>query len=211
MASPSEQLPRTGLRERKKARTRAAIQDAALRLFEQQGYTETTVDEIAAAAEVSQSTFFRYFPTKEDLVAYDALDPIWIDAYRAQPAGLTPLEALVSALTSARAELPLQAWEQEQRRKRIFSGEPELRARLLGDAMRSLELLARLFAERAGGDADAFELRALAGAVTGVTLPVLLDEHDDADSYFAAIERAIRLLLDGFGPLERRDARSGGL
>ncbi|MDO8189385.1 TetR family transcriptional regulator [Conexibacter sp. JD483] len=201
MASPSEQLPRAGLRERKKARTRAAIQDAALRLFERQGYAETTVDEIAAAAEVSQSTFFRYFPTKEELVAYDALDPIWIDAYRAQPAGLTPLEALISALTSARETLPLRAWEQEQRRKRIFGAEPELRPRLLGDALRSLDLLAQLFAERTGRDADDFELRALAGAVTGVTLPILLADHDDAASYFAAIERAMRLLLDGFATL----------
>ncbi|MGA9598513.1 MAG: helix-turn-helix domain-containing protein, partial [Acidimicrobiia bacterium] len=53
------------LRQRKKERARLAIQAAALTLFEDQGYDNTTVEQIAAVAEVSPSTVYRYFTTKD--------------------------------------------------------------------------------------------------------------------------------------------------
>jgi len=69
-----------GLRERKKAKTRAAIRREAMRLFREQGYEETTVEQIAEAAEVSPSTFFRYFPTKEDVVLQDDFDVVVVNS-----------------------------------------------------------------------------------------------------------------------------------
>jgi AcrR family transcriptional regulator len=60
--------PQLGLRERKKLRTRQTIVEVALRLFAEQGYAETTLSEIADAAEVSTSTFFNYFPAKDAIV-----------------------------------------------------------------------------------------------------------------------------------------------
>jgi AcrR family transcriptional regulator len=88
---------RLKLRERKKARTRDAIQSQALRLFRDQGYEATAVSQIAEAAEVSESTFFRYFPTKEDVVMWDRFDPLILDAVRLQPAGSGPIVALRGA------------------------------------------------------------------------------------------------------------------
>ena len=97
-----------GLRERKKARTRWAIQEHALRLFAEQGYDATTVDQIAAAAEISPSTFFRYFPTKEDVVVQDEFDEVFVEAFRAAGAAPDPLEALrrtaLLAITGADGE-----------------------------------------------------------------------------------------------------------
>src|SRR5215469_7353234 len=97
-APSSDDRPVTGLRERKKAKTRAALQQHALRLFQQQGYDATTVEQIAEAAEISPSTFFRYFPTKEDVVLYDDVDPILFAAFEAQPAELNPIQAMRRAL-----------------------------------------------------------------------------------------------------------------
>jgi AcrR family transcriptional regulator len=71
----------TGLRERKKAATRAAIHDAAMELFAEQGFAATTIDRIAEAADVSRATVFSYFPTKEDIVFGDA--PLAIEALSA--------------------------------------------------------------------------------------------------------------------------------
>src|SRR5215470_5069758 len=98
--------PAQGLRERKKAKTRAAIQRHALRLFREQGYEATTVTQIADAAEVSESTFFRYFPTKEHLVLEDDLDDALMASFEAQPAGLTPVQAMRAALRDVFGTLP---------------------------------------------------------------------------------------------------------
>src|SRR5580658_2288546 len=95
MTQPGASPP--GLRERKKARTRAAIRQHALRLILRQGYAATTVEQIAEAAEVSPATFFRYFPTKEDVVLQDDFDILAIAEMDAQPPELGPIEAFRAA------------------------------------------------------------------------------------------------------------------
>ncbi|MFI0449489.1 TetR family transcriptional regulator [Actinomadura sp. 6N118] len=89
-----------GLRERKKQRTRLALIDAALDLFLAKGYEATTIDEIVAAVDVSQRTFFRYFATKEDVVMDTMVqyDQIMVEAVAARPPGEKPLAALFASL-----------------------------------------------------------------------------------------------------------------
>jgi AcrR family transcriptional regulator len=89
-----------GLRQRHMDRNRAAIVDAALSLFAEQGFTETTVDAIAERAQVARRTFFRYFPAKEDVLFHDVDEQIAlvIDALVARPEDEPPYEALVAVL-----------------------------------------------------------------------------------------------------------------
>jgi|SRR5215470_3494686 len=85
-----------GLRARKKAQTRDAIANAAISLFLAHGFDEVSVADVAAAAEVSKPTLFRYFPTKEDLVIHRFADHLGEAArvVRDRPPGVAPLAAL---------------------------------------------------------------------------------------------------------------------
>ena len=78
--------PEPDWRQRKKTATRGRIRASALRLFREQGYDATTVEQIAAAAGVSHMTFFRYFPAKEDVVLSDDYDPLIASAIAQTPA-----------------------------------------------------------------------------------------------------------------------------
>ena len=160
-------LDRLPLRERKKLKTRRAIQAHALRLFVEQGYDATTVEQIAAAAEISPSTFFRYFPTKEDCVMTDEYDPIMADVFRAQPAELGPLDALRAMFREVMDRMYARDKEQILTRTKLTFSVPALRARSF-DFMQqeSLTMFAELVAERAGRPVDDPQVRIFTWATT---------------------------------------------
>jgi AcrR family transcriptional regulator len=187
-----------GLRERKKAKTRAAIQAHALQLFRRQGYAATTVDQIAEAAEISQSTFFRYFPTKEDLLLYDRYDPLMLAAFAAQPAELTVIEALRRAIAEVIGRLPADEWTLERERARLIMSVPELRGRLLDQIADSIGMLSQAVAERVGPEADAFAVQTFVGAVIGVAIAAMLlsAEQPDGD-YLGAFDAGLTQLEAG--------------
>ena len=170
---PDGPAPVLGLRERKKVKTRAAIREHALRLFREQGYAETTVDQIADAAEVSPSTFFRYFPTKEDVVLDDEFDPMLAAAFRSQPPELTPIQAVRATIRSVFAGMSDESKERARERDLLVKTVPELRIAVLDEYTRSLRLLARLVAERLGREENDVAVRVFAGAMVGVTLAVM--------------------------------------
>jgi AcrR family transcriptional regulator len=194
-------LPPLGLRERKKAKTLAAIQAAALRLFQEQGYDETTIEQIAAAAEVSPSTFFRYFPTKEDVVLLDLTDPLVIEAFRAQPPELTAIAAFRRALREVFDGLSAGEFEVVRQREELILANPALRARLLGEIGSMVNLVVEEVAKRAGRRSDDLELRVLAGAIMGVAIGLMMTKPDTpprelvalCDAGLAQLEAGIKL------------------
>ena len=172
------------LRERKKARTRASLREHALRLFREQGYQATTVEQIAAAAEVSPSTFFRYFPTKEDLVLQDDMDTRIAEALARQPADLGPVAALRAGMREALASFTPAEWAQIQQGGELSMHVPEIRGRAMNEFARAINTLANALAARTGRDPSDIRVRTLAGAVVGVVMSVFLPPEmgDDASA-----------------------------
>lgn len=197
MMDDSEQP--TGLRERKKARTRAAVQRHALRLFSEQGFDQTTVNQIVDAAEISPSTFFRYFPTKEDVLLYDALDPIAFPLLHEQPAELEPIAALRATLRASFEQLPTERLEQERLRVSIASSaSPELRGRMYEQLSSTLRSLAEELATRNGKSPDEFTVRTLAGAIVGISLAAwTIVEEDPTQDLFELVDRGMAQLEAG--------------
>ncbi len=193
----SLEVQATGLRERKKARTRAAIQSHAMRLFSRQGYDATTVQQIIHEAEVSESTFFRYYPTKADLVLSDDFDPVIIEAFRAQPSDATPVQALRTAFRLAFAQLGPEGEAEQRDRMAIVLGVPELRAAMLDQFTSAMQLLSEVVAERAGRPADDWKVRTLAGAVIGVAMAVMVAITEDPSKDFATILDEAMAHLEG--------------
>jgi AcrR family transcriptional regulator len=192
--APAANSPRAGLRERKKARTRTEIRTQGLRLFREQGYHETTTEQIAAAAEVSPATFFRYFATKERVVLSDDLEPTMLAAMAEQPADLPVLTALHRAIRYGLAQLER---HDEQERRELIAAVPELRIAQLDDIRRTVELLAGAVAGRLGRPPGDFEIRVFTGALTGAVLAALDDDAQDP-ARLDNIRQAIDYLGTGF-------------
>ena len=142
--------PLPGLREREKARTRASLQEHAIRLFREQGYQATTVEQIAAAAEVSPSTFFRYFPTKEDVVLQDDMDTRMVEALEQLPAELGPVAAMRAAMHEVLTSFSAADLEIVRETTRLSLTVPEIRARSLDEFSRTIGAMAEAVAKRSG-------------------------------------------------------------
>jgi AcrR family transcriptional regulator len=168
-----------GLRERKKARTRAVIRQEALRLFRERGYSGTTVEQIAAAADVSPATFFRYYPTKEDVVLQDDLDVLLPEAVEAQPAELSPIAAVRAAIRETMGQLGPEELDRLRETIKLTNSVPELRARSVDEFIRTIDVMAVPLARRAGRSPHDIEVRHVAGAMIGVLLAVTMGPPDD--------------------------------
>ncbi|MER6720675.1 TetR/AcrR family transcriptional regulator [Streptomyces halstedii] len=154
--------PPAGLRERRKQRTREALLHTALELFTTRGYDRTTVDEIVAVVDVSQRTFFRYFPNKEAaaFAAQDAVESRFLLELRQRPCAEAPFEAMrhaaldtwKSIADTAAGDLPV---ELRLRTYRMIESTPSLVAAHMRRGVDLERKTALLIAEREGLDVEA--------------------------------------------------------
>jgi AcrR family transcriptional regulator len=190
---------RDGLRERQRAAAIRRIQEAALDLFDERGFENVTIEEIAEAAEVSPSSVYRYLGTKEGIVLYDEFDFELIDAVETELASHPPVEAVRRALASVMAA--------------FFGRDEELARRKLRYALENPDALARA----ANRDASELEIQVIASTLVwalttaariwhaeGYTRPLqpLLDEA------LAVVERGLR--LEQHAPAPKRRSRRAG-
>ncbi|MFG2022091.1 TetR family transcriptional regulator [Streptomyces sp. NPDC048825] len=201
-------LPRPGLRERKKQRTRDALVRAALELFTSKGYERTTVDEIADAVDVSQRTFFRYFAGKEEaaFAVLEMAEAHFLDLVRERPPHESPLEALRRAVLenwdtlneTIESVIPV---ELHMRAFQLIESTPTLLAVHLRRTAELEEKLARLIAEREGLDVDADPRPRVAVAVfTGVMRVTGQRWSAGDDLSVEAIRALTTAYLDQVGP-----------
>jgi AcrR family transcriptional regulator len=187
----------SGLRERKKAATRLALHEAALRLVAERGLEHVSVDDIAARADVSPRTFFNYFSSKDDAVV--GLDPAMPEqqaaAFHGRPAGESPVRAL-RAIAHQQAVEMAEEPELWPLRMQVIDAHPALLARLAAGFGESERTIAAAIAERTGTRVGADVYPTLLAAVAAAamrtalhrwlatdftaSLPALVDEAWDA-------------------------------
>ncbi|MFF4044378.1 TetR/AcrR family transcriptional regulator [Streptomyces sp. NPDC001816] len=196
--------PRLGLRERKKIKTREAIRAATYALVEEQGYDATTIDQIADRAEVSPSTVFRYFPTKEDIVLTDEYDPFILEEIRQRPAEEPWADTLRYVLRRA----VRQAVDEDERilrlRTHLMVQVPAVRSRMMESMSVTGRMLCQAIGQRTGRDPESLEVRVYAMSLIGGLMETSMywAEHGQRDDYESLVDRTLNVLEHGL-PAEK--------
>jgi AcrR family transcriptional regulator len=190
-----------GLRERKKERTHDAIREAAIELFHRNGFEGTTVDDIAAAADISPRTFFRYYASKEEVLfsRFDETLELLRDFLYSRPPEVTVSAALREA--SQQFASMGTAMSADRATFDIFRSNDHLHARYLQSFFRLERMAAEWIADRAGLPADDFLPRTLAAVLASgarVALDVWVEQPGSdlqtvLETSLAMIESALQV------------------
>ena len=160
--------PAPDWRQRKKAATRDRIRACALRLFGEQGYEATTVAQIAAAARVSHMTFFRYFPTKEDVALADGYDPLIASLIAQTPAAWPLTRRIRTVLVQGLRQVYGTDREAMLAQNKLIVSTPVLRDRLWADQMATQQLILQALGPRPSFQTRVIVAACLAAASTAV-------------------------------------------
>ncbi|KUO11862.1 TetR/AcrR family transcriptional regulator [Streptomyces sp. DSM 15324] len=202
-STPADRPP-LGLRERKKIKTREAIRTATYTLIKEQGYDATTIDQIAERAEVSPSTVFRYFPTKEDIVLTDEYDPILVEELRARPADELWTQSVRYVMKEAVRTGIEEDPEVARIRTRLLVDVPAVRSRMMESMSVTGRMFATAVAERTGLPADGLEVRVYTMSLIGGLMETSMywAEQGHQGDLAALLDRTLDILQNGL-PLEK--------
>lgn len=191
--------PQLGLRERKKLKTREAIRTATYALVGEQGYDATTIEQIADRAEVSPSTVFRYFPTKEDIVLTDEYDPILMEELRARPAEEPWPDSIRHVMREAIRTGVEQDAEVARLRTRLMVEVPAVRSRMMESMSVTGHMLCTAIGERTGRDPDSLEVRVYAMSLIGGLMETSLywAANGHRDDFPTLVDRTLDVLQHG--------------
>src|SRR4029450_11135105 len=174
------QDPSPGLRERKKQLTKERLIGAALRLFKERGYEGATVEAIAEQAEVSVTTFFRYFDSKEDvfLEGHRAIIDRVEAAIRERPSGVSVIAAFRETIAEPLRTQPALDIRDEPQHKDL-DAVPELRERIREHEEQIRGAIADAYADQLGVPVDDMRPRLLAGPILGAAAPARRPWRED--------------------------------
>lgn len=192
---------RLTLRERKRLRTMRRIQSVALDLFEEHGFDEVTIERIAERSEVSPSSIYRYFGTKEKLVIWDEYDPMGLQAIMEELHDHPPLEAVRRVVT----ELMMEAFEGDEerihRRMRLAFTYPSIEAASTLQTYEMAQLIAGILGQQLDRDPDELDVQVFSHAFVGGVLGGL--RHWYASGFTTSLDVVIdRVLAAMEGRLE---------
>jgi AcrR family transcriptional regulator len=187
---------RPGLRDRKKQKTRATIIKVALELFVERGYEETTIAEIADAAEVSPRTIFAYFPSKEDIIFSDMpeIQERLAQVLRDRPEGTTALDALRDFIAGSLSTASYEADNMALRRRIVVAGNETLRRNQRARLAPFERLMAETIAEDLHAGPDDIRPRMIAAALA--TAFSAIHDHDPATSPELASPQQVMAVID---------------
>jgi AcrR family transcriptional regulator len=189
--------PEPDWRQRKKTATRDRILASALRLFREQGYDATTVDQIAAAAGVSHMTFFRYFPAKEDVALSDSYDPLIAGQIAQTPAAWPLIQRIRAVLVHGLRQVYDTDRDTLLAQNKLIVSTPVLRERLWAHQIATQQLILQALEADQDDQRPSFQDRVtvaacLAAATTAVLAWV---ENDGTPELPDLIEQAFDALI----------------
>jgi AcrR family transcriptional regulator len=181
-------------RQRKKTATRDRIRASALRLFRDQGYDATTVEQIAAAAGVSHMTFFRYFPAKEDVALSDSYDPLLAGLIGQTPAAWPLADRIRAALVQGLRQLYDTDRDTLLAQNKLIVSTPALRERLWASQMDTQQVILAAL-----GPDPSFQSRVIVAACLAAASTAVLTwvENDGTPELPDLIDEAFAALASG--------------